>query len=151
MFSARSDNTILDLLRHIALPALLTAMTSFAILVRVVRSAMIDVLGAVHMQSLIARGIPARLRIYRHALRAIQPITANITGLQVGWLFSGALFTEVIFSWPGIGLQLYHAIGARDVPMIMASVLVASVVFVVANLVADVITIMLDPRQRTAL
>lgn len=151
MSSPRAGGTFVDLIHHLILPATLTAMISFAIMVRVVRSAMIDVLGSLHMQALVARGIPARFRIGRHALRAILPITANVTGLQIGWLFSGALFTEVIFSWPGIGLLLYQAIGARDVPMIMASVLVTSVVFVLANLVADIVTIALDPRQRTAL
>lgn len=151
MYSAYGERTFLGLLHHLILPAIVTAVISFAILMRIVRSAMTDVLDALHMQALAARGIPRIYRIYRHALRAILPVTANVTGLQVGWLFSGALFTEVIFSWPGIGLQLYQAITARDVPMIMGGVLITAVVFVLANLAADVVTVTLDPRRRTEL
>ena len=100
------------------------------------------------MQALIARGIPVRRRIWRHALRNILPIMVNVSGLQIGWLFSGAIFTEVIFSWPGIGRLIYDAVSARDVPVALGGILVVGALFVLANLAADVATASLDPRRR---
>ena len=148
MYSFRDENHTLSVLHHLILPAITTAAISITILARVIRSAMIEALQAPYMQALIARGIPARLRIWRHALRNILPITINISGLQIGWLFSGAVFTEVIFSWPGIGRLIYDAVSSRDIPVALGGILVVGVVFVLANLVADVATAMLDPRRR---
>ncbi len=79
------------------------------------------------------------------------PITINVTGLQIGWLFSGAVFAEVIFSWPGIGRLIYDAVSARDIPVALGGILVVGFVFVLANLVADVTTAVLDPRRREEL
>ena len=151
MYSYREGNRVLSVLVHLVLPAVTTAAISITILARVMRSAMIEVLEAPFMQALAARGIPARLRIWRHALRNILPITVNVSGLQIGWLFSGAVFTEVIFSWPGIGRMIYDAVLARDIPVALGGILVVGVVFVAVNLVADVATALLDPRRREAL
>ena len=103
------------------------------------------------MQALIARGIPLRVRVWRHAFRNILPITINISGLQIGWLFSGAVFTEVIFSWPGIGRLIYDAVSSRDIPVALGGILVVGAVFVLANLIADFVSTLLDPRQRETL
>ena len=76
------------------------------------------------------------------------PVFANISGLQIGYLFGSAIFSEIIFNWPGIGLQLYDSILARDVPMIQGCVLVVAIVFVLGNLLSDVVVHALDPKQR---
>lgn len=151
MYSFRDENRTLSVLIHLILPAITTAAISTTILARVIRSAMIEALQAPHMQALIARGIPAHRRIWRHAIRNIMPITINVSGLQIGWLFSGAVFSEVIFSWPGIGRLIYDAVSARDIPVALGGILVVGVVFVLANLVADVATAVLDPRRREEL
>ncbi len=151
MYSYTGERTLGSLLHHLVLPSISTAAISLAIIARVVRSTMVDVLNTPFMQALAARGIPGHLRILRHAVRHILPVTVNVSGLQVGWLFSGALFTEVIFSWPGIGRQIHDSVLARDVPMVISAALVTAVVFVLANLVADVVTVMLDPRRRAEL
>jgi peptide/nickel transport system permease protein len=78
------------------------------------------------------------------------PPIINIVGLQVGYLMGGALFTEVVFSWPGIGLQIYSSIVARDLPVVQAAVLVTTFVFVLVNLGTDVVVATLDPRIRRA-
>ena len=86
--------------------------------------------------------------IYRHAVRSIIPPLVNISGLQVGFLFGSALFAEVIFQWPGVGLLMYNAILSRDVPVIQAVLLVIALVFVLVNLVSDITTAALNPQAR---
>ncbi len=148
MYSFRDSNMTLSILIHLILPAITTATISTTILARVVRSSMLEALEAPYMQALIARGIPVQARIWRHAFRNILPITVNVSGLQIGWLFSGAIFTEVIFSWPGVGRLIFNAVSARDIPVALGGIFVVGAVFVLANLVADVATAMLDPRRR---
>ena len=148
MYSFHESNRTVSVLIHLILPAFTTATISTTILARVIRSSMLETLEATFMQALIARGIPARIRIWRHAFRNILPITVNVTGLQIGWLFSGAIFTEVIFSWPGIGRLIFDAVSARDIPVALGGILVVGAVFVLANLAAAVATAMLDPRRR---
>jgi peptide/nickel transport system permease protein len=84
--------------------------------------------------------------IYKHALKNALPPILNITGLQLGFLLGGAIFTEVIFSWPGIGLQLYSSISGRDYPMVQGFVLLTSLCFVLVNLGIDILTSYVDPR-----
>ena len=148
MYSFHDSNRTVSVLIHLILPAFTTATISTTILSRIIRSSMLETLEAPFMQALIARGIPARTRIWRHAFRNILPITVNVTGLQIGWLFSGAIFTEVIFSWPGIGRMIFDAVSARDIPVALGGILVVGAVFVLANLIADVATAVLDPRRR---
>ena len=148
MYSFHDSNRTLSILVHLVLPAITTATISTTILARVIRASLLETLEAPFMQALIARGIPVRSRIWRHAMRNILPITVNVSGLQIGWLFSGAIFTEVIFSWPGIGRLIYDAVSARDIPVALGGILVVGALFVLANLAADVATASLDPRRR---
>ena len=83
-----------------------------------------------------------------HAMRSILPAVVNICGLQLGYLFGTALFSEVVFNWPGIGQLMYKAIISRDVPTIQAVVLLVGVVFVFINFFSDIIQAILDPRSR---
>jgi peptide/nickel transport system permease protein len=136
-----------DLLRHLVLPAVTTAATSIAIVTRVTRASMIGILSQPYILSARARGIRQRRIVYLHATRDALPAFANICGLQIGYLFGGAVFTEIIFGWPGIGLQLYDSILARDTPMVQGAVLAIAIVFLCSNLLADAIVYALDPRR----
>jgi peptide/nickel transport system permease protein len=94
-----------------------------------------------------ARGLSPRQIVLRHGVRNTLPTFAAIGGLQIGYLFGGVVFTEIIFNWPGIGLQLYDSILARDIPMIQGCVLVVAAVFVLGNLVSDIAVHALDPKK----
>lgn len=136
------------ILHHATLPAIATAASSIAIVTRVSRSAMIDVINRTYMTALRSRGIRRRRLNYVHMVRNALPAYVNISGLQVGYLFGSAIFSEIIFNWPGIGLQLYNAILQRDVPMIQGCSLVIALMFVISNFIADYIVRALDATKR---
>ncbi len=108
---------------------------------------MIDVLGQPYILAARARGLSHNQIMLRHAVRNTLPTFANIGGLQIGYLFGGVIFSEIIFNWPGVGLTLFDAIMQRDVPVIQGCVLVVAVVFVLGNLISDVVVHVLDPRR----
>jgi peptide/nickel transport system permease protein len=147
MYDLANPGGIGDLIRHLVLPAVTTAATSIAIVTRVTRGAMIGILSQPYILAARARGIRQRQIVYQHATRSVLPAFANICGLQIGYLFGGAVFTEIIFGWPGIGLQLYESILARDTPMVQGAVLAVAIVFLCSNLLADTIVHALDPRR----
>lgn len=148
MYNMINPGGLAQLLHHMVLPAIVTAASSVAVVTRVTRSRMIDVLGQPYILAARARGLSRRQIVLRHVVRNTLPTFANIGGLQIGYLFGGVIFTEIIFNWPGIGLQLFDAIMQRDVPVIQGCVLVVAIVFVLGNLVSDVIVHALDPKQR---
>ncbi|MEP9390468.1 ABC transporter permease [Mesorhizobium sp. KR9-304] len=148
MYNLSAPGGFSDLLSHLILPTVTTAATSLAIVTRVTRSAMVDALASPYITAGKARGLSSRSIIYRHAFRNALPTFVNISGLQVGYLFGSAVFSEIIFAWPGIGLQLYNSVISRDGPMIQGCVLMVAVVFVLGNLVADIIVRWLDVHQR---
>lgn len=148
MYDIRGDGGFIDLLKHLILPSIATATVSTAVIARLSRSTLIEVLHADFIKALRAKGLPESTVILRHGVRNGLPPIINITGLQVGYLLGGALFTEVVFSWPGIGLQLYSSITARDIPMVQAATLFVAVSFVVVNLLSDVVIAFLDPTIR---
>ena len=151
MYSMRAaQKTVGDLLHHMVLPAITTAAVSAAIIARLVRSSFLDVVRKHYMTALRAKGLAERDIILRHGMKNALPPIINIVGLQVGYLMGGALFTEVVFSWPGIGLQIYSSIVARDLPVVQAAVLVTTFVFVLVNLGTDIVVAALDPRIRRA-
>ncbi|MDZ4735991.1 MAG: ABC transporter permease [Rhodospirillaceae bacterium] len=148
MYNMANPGGFPDLIHHLVLPAVTTAATSVAIVTRVTRGALIDTLGQPYILSARARGLSDFRVTYRHGVRNVMPTFANMCGLQIGYLFGGAIFTEIIFNWPGIGLLLYNAILQRDVPMVQGCILAIAVVFVLANLLADIIVYGLDVRRR---
>ena len=150
MHSLRGDGGVQDLLLHLALPALATAAISLAVISRLTRSSMLEIVQLDFVTSLRARGLPERTVIWRHALRSALPPIVSITGLQAGFLLGGTLFTEVIFSWPGIGLQLYNAVLANDVPVVQGAMLMVAVSFILINLASDIAVTYLNPRLRRA-
>jgi peptide/nickel transport system permease protein len=135
-------------LAHLILPAITLGSVLMALVTRLVRSGMLDVLGEDYIRTARAKGLRDRSVIIRHALRNILIPLVTVVGLQLGALFGGAVITESIFAWPGVGRLALQAISARDYPMVQASVLFISVVYVFLNLAVDILYVYLDPRIR---
>ena len=148
MYNMANPGGFLDLLHHLALPAITTAATSVAIVTRVTRGAMLDTLGQPYILAARSRGLPGSRVIYRHGVRNILPTFSNMIGLQIGYLFGSAIFSEIIFNWPGIGLQLYQSILHRDLTMVQGCVLAVAVIFVLGNMLADIIVYALDTTRK---
>jgi len=138
----------LDLLRHLVLPAGVLALAGFAATARYLRAALLDVATARHLLAARARGIPPRRLFLVHALRpALLPV-ATLLGLAVPALVSGALVVEVVFSWPGMGRVMWTAATARDIPVVLATTLLAAGAVLGGTLMADLAYAALDPRVR---
>jgi peptide/nickel transport system permease protein len=150
MHDMRTPGGTVDLLRHLVLPAIATSAIPMAVIARLVRASIIEILHQDYVRTARAKGVGEARVVLVHAMRNALPQFVNIIALQVGFLLSGALFVEVIFSWPGIGQALYNAVIARDIPMIQGGVFITTLVFVVANLAADLLQIALDPKVRSA-
>jgi peptide/nickel transport system permease protein len=132
--------------QHMVMPVIALAANSMAVQARMTRSCMMDVLRQDYIRTARAKGQLERRVIYNHALRnAMLPII-TIIGLQFGTLLGGAVITETVFSWPGIGRLLVDSIGYRDYPVIQGTVLVIAIGFVVTNLLVDVLYAYFDPR-----
>ncbi|HEY86088.1 MAG TPA: ABC transporter permease [Chloroflexi bacterium] len=137
---------LLDTLKHLAMPTLALATIPMAIIARMTRSSMLDVLQADYIRTAHAKGLRERVVLSRHALKnAFLPVI-TIIGLQTGTLLAGAILTETIFAWPGIGKWIYDAILARDYPVVQGGTLLIALVFVFVNLLVDVSYAYLDPR-----
>ena len=137
-----------DGLRHLALPAITLATTSIAIISRLTRSGMLEVLGREFVTTARAKGLPERAVVVKHALKnALIPVV-TVVGLQYGLLLGGAVVTETIFAWPGVGRLAITSILQRDYPVVQGCVLLVAVVFVLINLAVDLLYGWLDPRIR---
>ncbi|WP_061288131.1 ABC transporter permease subunit [Azotobacter vinelandii] len=138
----------LDALRHLILPAIVLGTIPLAVIARMTRSAMLEVLREEYIRAARARGLsPARL-VFVHALRnALVPVL-TVFGLQVGSLLSGAVLTETLFSWPGIGKWLIEAIGARDYPVVQNGILLIAALVILVNFVVDILYGLANPRIR---
>ncbi|GAC1408058.1 MAG: ABC transporter permease [Candidatus Velthaea sp.] len=135
-------------LQHLILPAVTLGFFSMAKLMRLTRSAMLDVLSSDYLRTARAKGLPPLRVTLRHALRnAWLPIVTQL-GLELGTLLSGAIVTETVFAWPGIGRLAVQAVFDRDFPVVEAVVLLAATVFTVVNLAVDLMYAALDPRIR---
>ncbi len=139
-----------DLLRHLVLPTVTTALGPAAIITRIVRSSLIEALGRPHVLVARAKGLRRADLLRRHVILNALPPVATITGLQLGYLLGGALLTEVVFAWPGLGSLLYDSITARDLPVIQATTLLIALAFVLVNIAVDLLNAALDPRLRDA-
>lgn len=135
-----------DYLRHLILPTVVLALTWVGYIARLVRSNLLEVLGANHIRAARAQGIDRRTLLYKYALRNALAPTAAILGVGLGSLMAGAVFVEIIFSRPGLGTLITNAIQARNYPVVRAGTLSAAVLFVAANLLADLANAFLDPR-----
>ncbi|MDA8441629.1 MAG: ABC transporter permease [Peptococcaceae bacterium] len=143
-------NAFEDALRHLILPASALAMYSMAIITRITRSSMLDTLQQDFIRTARAKGISESRVIYKHALRnGLIPII-TVIGLQLGSLLGGAVLTETVFSWPGIGAYTVACILKSDFPVVQGVVLLVAAIFVLVNLCVDVIYGLLDPRIKYA-
>jgi ABC-type dipeptide/oligopeptide/nickel transport system permease component len=132
--------------RSLILPSITLAAFSMAIIERMTRSSMLDALHQDYVRTARAKGLAARVVVYRHALRnALIPVV-TVIGLQFGALFGGAILTETTFAWPGIGRLLIGAITARDYPVIQGVVLLFAILFQAVNLAVDLLYGYIDPR-----
>jgi peptide/nickel transport system permease protein len=149
LHSFSGEKTTLDLVKHLIMPAVVAGLTPAAIISRVTRSAMLEVMHLEFMTSLRAKGLSERAVILGHAFRNALPTVVSMTGLQIGYLILGAaLFVEIIFSWPGLGLEIYKSVVGRDMPMMLGLVLFSTFIFVILNLVVDIIYRLINPRVR---
>ncbi len=137
-----------DALEHIALPAIALATIPMSIIARMTRSSMLDVLQEDYVRTAKAKGLSKGLVLFRHALKNAALPVVTIIGLQMGTLLAGAVLTETIFSWPGIGRWVYDGILGRDYPIVQGGTLVIAVVFVAVNFFVDIMYALLDPRIR---
>jgi len=150
MYDIIDPGGVRDVLRHLVLPAVATAAAPAAIITRMVRTSMVEILAQDYVRVARAKGIPRHVILWRHVLRNALPPIATITGLQLGYLLGGALFTEVVFAWPGLGYQLDSSIVARDVPVVQAAVMLIALMFVLVNLAVDMLNAVIDPRIRVS-
>jgi ABC-type dipeptide/oligopeptide/nickel transport system permease component len=137
-----------DALWHLVLPALTLGTIPLAIVAKITRSGMLDVLASDYIRTARAKGLDERAIVLRHALRnALIPII-TVLGLQTGLLLGGAVLTESIFAWPGVGRLAYEAISNRDMPLINGCLLLFATVFVLVNAGVDVLYALANPRIR---
>ena len=136
----------IDGLKHVLMPATALSLGSIAVMARLSRSAVLEVLNQDYIRTARAKGLRDRVVIARHALKnALLPIV-TVFGLQIGGLLSGAVVTETVFAWPGIGRLAVSAIAGRDFPVIQGCLLVVATIFVLVNLVVDLLYAVIDPR-----
>jgi peptide/nickel transport system permease protein len=135
-------------LRHLILPALTLAAAPLAQNVRLVRAGLLEVLHHDYVRTARAKGLGERTVIYRHAFRNAAGPFVTVSGLSLGFMLSGTIVIETVFSWPGLGRLIVQAVPGRDFPVIQAAVFLFGVLFVAVNLVVDVLHGLLDPRAR---
>jgi peptide/nickel transport system permease protein len=133
-------------LKHLVLPSLALATIPMAIIARMTRATMLEVMKSDFIRTARAKGLRMFWVVYKHSLKnAIIPVL-TVIGLQTGLLLGGAILTETIFGWPGIGRYLYDAIGYRDYPVIQSGILIIAAIFVMINFIVDLLYVVVDPR-----
>lgn len=152
MTSVREELTglssILDLLHHLFLPALALGLINLALIARLTRASTLEALSEDYILTARSKGLPESRVLYRHAFRnALLPVV-TVIALNTGYMMGGAVLTETVFAWPGVGRLLYDSISIRDYSVIIGVFIVISVAVVMANLVADILYQYLDPRVR---
>jgi ABC-type dipeptide/oligopeptide/nickel transport system permease component len=148
MLSPYGGGGLGDLLWHLVLPAVTLGTASAAVLARMTRSSVLEIIRQDYVRAARAKGVSERGVILRHVLRnAINPIV-TVLGIQVGTLLGGAILTETVFSWPGLGSMMVRAIQARDYPLVQGGVLLIATTFVLVNLLVDMLYAVFDPRIR---
>lgn len=138
----------LDLMHHLALPATTLAIFNIAYTTKITRGSVLEALTQDYIITARSKGIPERRVLFRHALRnALIPVV-TYTGLNIGALLVGAILTEIVYAWPGMGSLLYDSIRLRDYPVVLGIFIYGSIVVITANLIIDILYGFLDPRIR---
>lgn len=141
-----NSEALIDALKHLAMPVVALATIPMAIIARMTRSSMLDVLQEDYIRTAHAKGVREHVVLFGHALKnAFLPVV-TIIGLQTGNLLGGAVLTETIFAWPGVGKWVYDGILARDYPIVQGGTLLIALIFVFANMLVDLSYVFLDPR-----
>jgi len=135
-----------DVVSHMILPCFCLATVPMATFTRITRSSMLEVINSDYIKSLRARGLKEKVVIWKHALKNALPPIVTVLGLQIASAFTGAILTESIFSWPGMGTMIVTAINNRDYALIQGFVLFVAIVYVVINLVVDIVYTLINPR-----
>ncbi len=142
------DGSLLDFLHHLIAPALVLALVEVAVWSRYMRASMIDVIGQDYIRTARAKGLPEKRVLIRHALRnALLPMI-TLAGLELPALLGGALVTETVFTWPGMGRLFLDSLGYRDYPVVMGILMVSALLVLLGNLLADILCAVADPRIR---
>ncbi|MEY3379794.1 MAG: Glutathione transport system permease protein GsiC [Pseudomonadota bacterium] len=139
----------IDGLKHLALPALTLSFFQLTLILRLVRAEMLEVLRTDYIKFARARGLSERVIHFQHALRNTLVPVITVTGLQLGSLIAFAIITETVFQWPGMGLLFIQAVTYADIPVMAAYLCLISLIFVVINLVVDLLYFWVDPRLRS--
>ena len=146
LFTEGSVDGLVTWLAHITLPAITLGTYFTALITRLTRSGMLDELGKTYIRASRAKGLPETLVRYKHALRNTLTPVITVVGLQLGTLIGGAVITEAVFAWPGLGSLVIDAINARDWPLIQGSLIVIGAGFVIVNLLVDGLYATLNPQ-----
>jgi peptide/nickel transport system permease protein len=139
-------NALKDVLWHLTLPAIVLGMYSMAIIARMTRSSLLEVLSQDYIRTAKAKGLNSKQIVMRHGLRNGLIPVITVIGLQFGTMLGGALLTESVFSWPGIGAYTVSCILKSDFPVVQGVVLLVATIFVTLNLLVDIIYAVVDPR-----
>jgi len=137
---------LISIIRHLILPSITLATIPMATIARVSRSSMLEVLRQDFIRTERAKGLSERVVIYKHAVRNAMIPVVTVIGLNFGLLLAGAILTETVFSWPGIGRYVIDAVRMRDYPAVQGCVLFFAFAFVIVNLITDIIYVYIDPR-----
>ncbi|KTS06945.1 ABC transporter permease [Microbacterium testaceum] len=137
-------------LRQVTLPGVTVGLVAGAIMTRYIRAAVIDVASSGYIRTAVSKGLPRRVVVSRHIVRGALVPVLTIAGIQLATILGGVIVVEVVFAWPGLGRLVYDAVAARDYPLIQGAVLLVAVMFIVVNLIVDVLHAVVDPRIRAA-
>ena len=133
-------------IKHLILPAVALGTIPMAMIARVTRSSMLEVLRQDFIRTERAKGLSERAVIYKHAVRNAMVPVITVIGLNFGLLLAGAILTETVFSWPGLGRLVVEAVYERDYPLVVGCILIFAIVFVIVNLITDILYTYIDPR-----
>ncbi|KAF6657914.1 ABC transporter permease [Paenibacillus polymyxa] len=135
-------------IKHLILPSIALGTIPMAVIARITRSSMLEVMDADYIRTARAKGLASFQVVYKHALKNAAIPVLTVIGLQTGSLLGGAVMTETIFAWPGIGRYIFEAISSRDYPVIQSGILIIAFLFVIINLIVDLLYAVLDRRIR---
>ena len=148
MYTLGGEEDILDLLRHLILPTVVLALVLVAQWSRYTRSSFLEIIHQDYIRTAKSKGLSGGRILFRHAFpNAVAPLIA-LAGIQLPWLFSGALVTETIFGWPGMGRLFVDALTMKEYPVLMGMIMITAIFVIIGNLLADIINALIDPRIR---